>query len=233
MGRSVRCIQCGSGVPLPDDLRTPTFTCPFCRAELSTAHYAGEVAVSADQLRGYMGDVLAGEKPLGAPAPRFVDTNTAMHADVCKRCGSAVQVPLALEVHLFTCAGCGVEQRVVDYVSDEVRLDLDMERQQKGNQALRDLRAEGLACRSCGGHNAVPDDGSLQLVCRFCGQPILLTEYVDEGALSRARMRHAVEEMKEQMRAREDEELRTNRLIGIVVAVIAVIAIVVTNLVQN
>lgn len=233
MARSVRCVQCGSGVPLPEDLRTPSFTCPFCQAELSTAQYAGEVAVSADHLRGYMDDVLAGEKPLGAPAPRFVDTNTAMHADVCKRCGAAVAVPLALELHFFTCAGCGTEQRVVDYVSDKVRLDLDMERQLAGNQALRDLRADGLACKSCGGQNAVPDDGSIQIVCRFCGQPILLTEYVDEGALSRARMRHAVDEMKEQMRAAQEEDLRRNRAIGIFVAVIAVIAIVVTSLVQK
>lgn len=37
----VTCSRCGASTPLPDDLRTPTFSCAFCHGELQAAAYAG------------------------------------------------------------------------------------------------------------------------------------------------------------------------------------------------
>src|SRR5690606_20596512 len=97
----------------------------------------------------------------------------------CHHCGGAVAVPLDLQVNILHCAACGRAQRVTDYISNNERFRLDMARQLAGNQALLRLQAEGVDCPSCGGKNAVLDDGSMQVTCRFCATPILLSAFVD------------------------------------------------------
>jgi hypothetical protein len=71
MGRGVACSKCGATTPLPDDLRTPTFSCAYCGDSLATAAYAGRSAVSADEMRGYLLEVVThGRAPLPGEAPR-------------------------------------------------------------------------------------------------------------------------------------------------------------------
>lgn len=229
MSRGIRCPSCGASTPLPEDLRVPTFACAFCHTTLTTAHFAGESAVSADALLGHMAQAIAvPPADLGASirsAPRFRDGNTATRADACKDCGAAVEVPLALEVHTFSCGSCGKEQRIERYVSDRERLELDMKRQVEGNAALARVRAEGLHCGSCGAHNAVPADASVQFPCAFCGTVILLGEHADAAAVARRRMADGVFAMRDELvRKQEEHDRRVKRavLTAVVVALVVV-----------
>lgn len=192
MSRGVTCSRCGASTPLPDDLTVPSFACAFCHAVLETAAYAGQAAVSADALLGYVGAAL--ESGVGAPesAPRFEGGSTSPRAASCRHCAAPVEVPLDVSVRELSCAGCGRRQPVSDYVSDEERFALDMQRQVAGNEALVRLRAEGVPCGKCGAKSAVPDDGSVQLVCPYCGATILLSDHVDASAVARARLKHGV-----------------------------------------
>ena len=73
-----------------------------------------------------------------------------------------------------------------------------MARQVAGNEAWRRLLADGVACGRCGGVNAVPDDGSVQLACSFCGAAVLLSDHVDAGAVARHRLKHGVFAMRDE-----------------------------------
>ncbi|MBX3227028.1 MAG: hypothetical protein KIT84_41275 [Labilithrix sp.] len=191
MGRGVTCRQCGASTPLPDDLRVPSFACQYCRAQLVTAAYAGAAAVSADALLGHVGAAMRGERT--DAAPRFEGSRSAAtRAAECRHCRAPVAVPLDVTVHTFRCAPCGREQRVNEYVSDGERLAIDLGRQVAGNDALARLRAEGVECSRCGGKNAVPDDGSVQIVCQFCKAAVLLSDHVDASAVARARLKHGI-----------------------------------------
>lgn len=221
---------------MPDDLRTPTFACAFCRGELRTADYAGAAAVSADALLGHVRAAVAmpsAEHAIeaGRSAPRFQETNRATRAARCLRCAGPVEVPLDLYQNQLTCPGCHAVQPVNAYVSDKERLELDLARQVAGNEAYRRLLAEGVACGRCGGVNAVRDDGSVQLTCSFCGAAVLLSDHVDAGAVARHRLKHGVFAMRDEaLRANAAHTRKVNTLVAVVVALI-VVGFVVANLV--
>jgi len=221
---------------MPDDLRTPTFACAFCRGELRTADYAGAAAVSADALLAHVRAAVALPSAAEAieaarSAPRFQETSSASRAAQCLKCAGPVEVPLDLYQHQFTCPGCHAVQQVNDYVSDKERLELDMARQVAGNEAYRRLLAEGVACGRCGGVNAVRDDGSVQLTCSFCGAAVLLSDHVDAGAVARHRLKHGVFAMRDEaLRANAAHTRKVNTAVAVVVALIFV-GFVVANLV--
>ncbi|MDO9019866.1 MAG: hypothetical protein Q7V43_23280 [Myxococcales bacterium] len=223
---------------MPDDLRTPTFACAFCRGELRTADYAGVAAVSADALLGHVRAAVAlptADAAIEASrsAPRFQETSTATRAAQCLKCAGPVEVPLDLYQNQFTCPGCHAVQAVNDYVSDKERLELDMARQVAGNEAYRRLLAEGVACGRCGGANAVPDDGSVQLTCSFCGAAVLLSDHVDAGAVARHRLKHGVFAMRDEaLRANAAHTRKVNTVVAVVVALV-VVGVVVVNLVAR
>ncbi len=216
--RGVTCKACGGSTPLPADLTVSSFECQFCRAPLDTRAHAGAQAVTADHLASHLRGLAArADEAVREPydpraAPVFEDHNTATRAATCTACGAGVAVPLDLRVHQFSCAACGRQHRVADYVSDQERLELDMARQVAGNEALRRLQAEGVACTKCGGKNEVPSDGSVQLACRFCGASILLSDHADAGAVARARLKDAVFEVREELMFKEMERQRTRKI---------------------
>ncbi|MCA9613245.1 MAG: hypothetical protein KC586_10885, partial [Myxococcales bacterium] len=150
MGKGVTCPSCGGSTPLPDDLRVATFDCTFCRTTLRTADFAGEGVVSAEGIARHLEGILdmsAQQAVEGAQAlDPLEDRNHAMHDAACQLCGAPVKVPLALEEKVFTCGGCGKEQAIVRYVSDEDRAHLDMDRQVEENEALDRLIASGVSC---------------------------------------------------------------------------------------
>ncbi len=223
MSRGVECQKCGASTPLPDDLRVPTFHCSFCHAELQTVSYVGETAQKADEMRAFFQQVVHDPGNLGV-APRLPTANRdATRASKCRKCGGAIEVSLDMRVHQVTCPSCGQLDAVNAHVSDAERMQLDMAKQIAGNQALRDLRAKGLACGKCGGQNAVPDDGSVQVVCRHCGQPILLADHVDADALARSRLRHAALELRHGL---QDGKKRENRIVAIVLGIVFGVAII-------
>lgn len=231
--RGVRCHACGATTPLPDDLRIPTFGCAFCKATLDTASYAGRAAVSADALVGHMQVAIASPMPLSekiANAPRFEGGSRATRGEPCKRCGQALAVPLDVEIHQVTCAACGVTQNIREYISDQERFELDMQRQVAGNEALKRLQAEGAPCTQCGGKNPVPTDGSVQFVCTFCGATVLLSEHVDATAVARQRLKHGVFAMKDELIAKQKQRDRMVQLgIGGFV-IFALLALAIANL---
>ena len=234
VGRGVTCHRCGASTPLPDDLRVPVFACAFCRAELTTASYAGAAAVSADALLGHIGQVIDGAVPVAqgaATAPRFQGGSTETRAATCQHCAAPIAVPLNVEVRELTCAGCGRVQPVNRYISDAERFALDMERQVAGNEAFKRLSAEGVPCSRCGGKNAVPQDGSVQLLCKFCKGTILLSDHVDASAIARARLKHGVFAMRDaaiQQQANRDR-LTTKIIVGGIAG--AIILVIVVNVV--
>ncbi len=225
--RGVTCSACGASTPLPEDLTTPTFSCAFCRATLETARYAGKQAVTADVLTAHLEGVRANPQQAmqdmrdGVRAPVFEDENQATRAAACTGCGAQIAVPLNLRVHQVRCAACGVTHQVSKYISDAERLSLDMERQQRGNEALKALGAAGIACTKCGGKNEVPTDGTVQITCRFCSATILLSDHVDAGAIARSRLKNAVFGMRDEMMA---EQLQTQRNRNIAFGVFFVVA---------
>lgn len=227
MGRGVTCPQCGGSTPLPDDLRVPTFACGFCHATLETAAFAGRGAVTAEGIARHLEgvpDMSAREAMDGASSlQRFEDRNTDHRDAPCKLCGATLHVPLALEVHVVTCDGCGREQRVDAYVSDAERMELDMARQLAENAALDRLIASGVACGRCGGHNAVPDDGSAQLVCMHCRTAILLAEHVPAGAIARRRLKHAAFGFRDAAMARGAASQSDARRVGLIALVLCVV----------
>lgn len=214
---------CGASTPLPSDLRTPTFPCRFCNANLETAAITGDSLRSADAVVGHI-QSLAASPRAGAKAPQFIDGNTGFHPDSCKRCGKAVSVPLDLHIHSVRCDACGSTQPVAAYLSDWKRLDLEMARQ-AGNESLRRLQREGIRCGKCGGTNAVPDDGRVQVECQFCHAAILLSEFVDETALARNRLKHGVFQVRDDLyRQHRVQQRRQTRLVvgGVIAAFLLV-----------
>jgi hypothetical protein len=221
--RGVTCPRCGGSTPLPHDLRVPTFECAFCHATLQTAAYAGQAAVSADALLGHIGAVVSAPAHAAAhaqAAPRFQGGSSEHRPAQCRACGGAVAVPLDLQVRTFGCPTCGRTHQVDDYVSNDERFRLDMARQVAGNEALRRLQAEGVPCGRCGGRNAVPSDGSVQVPCSFCGAPILLSDHVDASAVARQRLKHGVFALQEQLVAAQ--KARDRWILTVIVAVVAV-----------
>ncbi|MCB9604399.1 MAG: hypothetical protein H6721_20100 [Sandaracinus sp.] len=229
MGKGVTCPSCGGSTPLPDDLRVATFDCTFCRTTLRTADFAGEGVVSAEGIARHLEGILdmsAQQAVEGAQAlDPLEDRNHAMHDAACQLCGAPVKVPLALEEKVFTCGGCGKEQAIVRYVSDEDRAHLDMDRQVEENEALDRLIASGVSCGRCGGHNAVPDDGTPQVICVHCNNVILLGEHVAPGALARRRLRRAVFGLRDEAQARQDASDATGRIFAWLFLAFFVVAI--------
>ena len=204
----------------------------------SHSDHAGVAAVSADALLGHVRAAMAlptvdAAIEASRSAPRFQETNPATRAAQCLKCARPVEVPLDLYQHHFTCPGCHAVEPVNAYVSDKERLDLDMARQVAGNEAYRRLLAEGVACGRCGGANAVPDDGSVQLICSFCGAAVLLSDHVDAGAVARHRLKHgAFARRDEALRANAAHTRKGNTVVAVVVALIFV-GVVVANLVAR
>jgi ribosomal protein L37E len=226
MSRGVECRQCGASTPLPDDLRVPTFTCAFCHRELRTADYAGEMARGAAEMGAFFQRVLERPHDVGQ-APRLPTANrAATRPSTCRRCGAAVSVSLDLRVHDVTCAACGWVDAVSAHVSDAERMQLDMQQQIAANDAYKRLIEAGIACGSCGGHNAVPDDGTLQFVCRFCGHAILLSDHVDEGAVARRRLRNDAYALRDGLKRKQQKE---SRIVAIVVLSIVAVVVVATG----
>lgn len=228
MSASVACARCGASTPLPDDLLQSTFPCRACGEVLQTAALAGGAAVSADQVVGFANEV-AGQ-PFDPErlrdAPRFHEENPDHLDRPCLRCGANLAVPLALTEKEVRCGACERTFPITAYLSDAERLERDMERQVRGNDALKRLVAEGLACSQCGGHNPVPDDHQVQLTCAFCGATLRLADYVDEGALARRRLARGVFALHDELAARQEQAERRGRWIGVaVVASLALLAL--------
>ncbi len=232
--RGVTCQRCGASTPLPADLRAATFACAFCGAQNDTAAVVGREAPSADALLGHIAQIAADPANLRAMvqnAPRFEGGSAGTRAASCMRCHAPVAVPLDVTIHQFACGACGSTERVEAYISDKERLDIDMARQLAGNEAFKRLKAEGVPCVRCAGKNAVPDDGSVQLVCRFCNATILLTDHVDASAIARNRLKHGVFAMRDEaLRANAANERRT-RTLAITVAVLVALVVLGVNLI--
>lgn len=220
MPTGVTCPQCGASTPLPGDLRVPTFTCAFCHTELRTRDFSGEGLRSADALLGHLEAAMAGATP-STPAPSFASAPAGTRASRCTRCSAAVDVPMDLRVHRLVCPACGLDQPVATHISDADRLAADMGQQQAANEAYARARAEGVACGRCGGKNEVPDDGSMQVVCRFCQAAILVGEHVDEDAVARRRLYKGVMALKDTAIA--EQKARDRRILLAVGAGVALV----------
>lgn len=234
MSRGVRCPQCGASTPLPDDLRVPTFQCAFCQTVLDTAKFAGEAAVSADELVGFLGNVVADPRAAMArihEAPRFEGGSREFRSMTCQRCSAPVEVPLDLQVREFRCEGCASTQSIDHYIPHEERFRLDMERQVAGNEALKRLQAEGVPCGRCGGENAVPADGSVQFTCTFCSAVILLSDHVDASAVARQRLKHGAMAVRADLQRQHEAQIERNRWIFAVVMGVVILAVIVVNVV--
>ena len=226
--RGVTCQRCGGSTPLPDDLRVPTFPCRACGVPLSTAEYAGKTQVSADALLGHLGQIM-GSDPLTAAArahegPRFLGGSAATRAAPCRHCQAPLTLSLDVEVRTTTCGGCGRVQSIDDYIPNQERFELDMARQIAGNEALTALIASGAPCGKCGARTAVPDDGSVQVACQFCGATVLLSDHVDASAIARRRLKHGVFAM--QHAALADHSARQRKIPVIVGAAVLFVVLV-------
>lgn len=230
--RGVTCPHCGASTALPADLRTPSFACAFCGKTLETASFAGDAAVSADALGAYLRTGPDNARPLMEyirEAPAFQGNSREMRDAQCRRCQAPVKVPMDVTVHTFSCGACGVEQRINEYISDQARFEADMARQTAGNAELKRIRAQGLDCPKCGGHNEVPAEASVQFACRFCSAVVLLSDHVDETAIARHRLAGQVFAMRDQMMAQQ--EVRKRREVMIIAGLLG--AFVLVGLVMN
>lgn len=224
MGRGVECKSCGASTPLPDDLRVPSFSCAFCHQTLRTVDYAGEQTRAAAEMNAFFQRAVDRPHDLGT-APKLVTANRdATRPSRCRRCGAEISVSLDLRVHQVQCAACGHTDAVSAHISDAERMQLDMQRQVEGNDAYRRLIAEGVACERCGGKNDVPSDGAVQIVCRFCAQPILLRDHVDEDALARRQLRNAALAMRDGLQAKQ--KATDKRVAIIILALVAAVVVV-------
>ncbi len=234
-GRGVTCYRCGASATLPEDLRTPTFACGYCASVLETARYAGGMAVSADALAAHVRSGLASAaagRPLDvhahvASAPKLEHGSAGHRTMPCRVCGAPLDAPLDVTVHRVTCRGCNHEQRIADYVSDAERLEIDMQRQVAGNEALKRLAAEGAPCGRCGARTPVSERGVVQIACAHCGATILLQDHVDASAVARQRL--APQVLADVAAARAVHEQRARKrdlvIVAVVVAGIAVAAL--------
>jgi hypothetical protein len=233
--RGVTCYHCGASATLPEDLRTPTFTCSFCTTVLETARYAGSMAVSADALAAHLHQGLAkaaaGKLDLDAhiaSAPRLEHGSAGHRTMPCRLCQAPLAVPLDVTVHGVTCQTCNHPQRVADYISDRERFEIDMQRQVAGNEALKRLEAEGAPCTKCGGHTPVPERGLVQLACVHCGATILLQDHVDASAVARHRLAQQVFASMGEARVAHDKQKRTrdNLILGVMLAGFGIAALI-------
>lgn len=224
MDRGVTCTACGASTLLPEDLRVPTFSCSYCKATLQTAAYAGAGAVSADALMAHMRQQIASPprdvREAIASAPKFQGGSTETRPGTCVGCRAPVQVPLDLSVRQLRCGACGLDQPVSQHISDAERFQLDMQRQVSGNQALKAIERDGVPCTKCGGKNAVPTDGSVQVPCQFCGATILLSDHVDASAVARSRLKHGVYAMRDEIMRAQEAQQRRERLIALAIVVV-------------
>lgn len=223
MARGVTCGRCGAATPMPDNLLVPTFQCAYCHEQLSTAAHAGRDVVSAEEMRVHLAGLMTHPRAAG-PAPRFEFTNTRTHPAACVHCGAALLVPLDMRAKTVECPGCRRVEAVTRYVSDAQRMMLDMQAQISANQALSRLRAEGVPCSRCGAKNPVTEEAAVQIVCRFCGAPILLSDHVDTSAVARSRMKLGVNQVRE--RIAEGERKQKRNAVIILVCVLAGVGIV-------
>jgi hypothetical protein len=113
-------------------------------------------------------------------------------------------------------------------VSSQDQFVQEMARQLAGNQALARLRAEGVTCPQCGGHNAVPDDGSVQVICVHCKSAIVLSSLVPADAIARSRLKRAMHGMRGQAAAagkKRDQAILLTTFGVIVLAAVTVLAL--------
>jgi hypothetical protein len=196
MGAPATCTRCGASTPLPDDLTSPTFSCAYCHAVLSTAAVAGASVVSAERFVGYLEGSAANPAAYRpGEAPRFDNGQLR-----------------SLDAH----------------VSKQDRFVMDVGRQLAGNQALAQLRADGVQCPQCGARNVVPVDGSVQVTCTHCRSAIVLSSFVDADAIARSRLEHALHARREQAVAAGKTRDRT--ILLITVGALALAAATVTGL---
>jgi hypothetical protein len=225
MGSAVLCAKCGASTSLPDDLRVPTFSCSACHETLSTAEHVGRSAVAVDALMGWMGEAI--NKPFDADAARAAPKVPHGHGLTksmpCQKCGAALAVPLDLGVHQVRCDACARTWPVAAYISDVERMNLDMARQVAENAAFAERVANGIRCAQCGGHNDVPDDDSVQIVCVHCGAAVLLGADGHEEAVARRRLKHGVFAVRDELIARQEAKQRRERWIALAVVGVVVL----------
>jgi DNA-directed RNA polymerase subunit RPC12/RpoP len=207
---------------MPDDLLVPTFQCAYCHEQLSTAAYAGRDVVSAEEMRVHLAGLMTNPRAAG-PAPRVAFTNTRTHPATCVHCHAALLVPLDMRAKTVECPGCRRVEPVTRYVSDAQRMMLDMQRQIAANQELARLRTDGVPCSRCGAKNPVTEEAAVQIICRFCGAPVLLSDHVDTSAVARSRMKLGLNQMRERMA--DDERKQRRNAVIIVVLVLSGISL--------
>ena len=140
-------------------------------------------------------------------------------------------MPLDLRAKTVHCQGCGSTQPVAAYISDRDCFAMDMARQVAGNQALKQLRAEGVTCPQCGAKNAVPDDGSVQVPCAYCRTPILLSAFVPADAVARSRLKHGLGDFRHAVELKAKEQARRNLIIVLVVVGVVTAGIIVAGVI--
>jgi hypothetical protein len=208
---------------MPDDLLVPTFQCAYCHEQLSTAAYAGQ----GRRVGG--GDARAPRRRDDGPSPgrtgaalRFRQHEDTPGVVRALRRGGPRAARHAYEVlrvpRLSACRGGD------PLLSDGQRMMLDMQAQVPGNQTLARLRAEGVPCSRCGAKNPVTDEAAVQIVCRFCGAPILLSDSVDTSAVARSRLKLGMNQMFQMVE--DDERKQKRNTVIIIVCVITGISIV-------
>jgi hypothetical protein len=224
----VTCSHCGASTPLPADLRIATFQCTYCHGELSTAKYAGVGAVRVDEMGAYLDAVLDAGTVEGHVAPKLVHGTAGFREHPCAGCKAPLQVPLDVTINKVTCGACGRVDPVNRYVDDVERLNIDMARQQAGNDELKRLIAEGVKCRKCNAHNAVGEPIEVQQTCTSCGGVILLSDFVPADAVDRARLKAAVFGIRDRAMAKQASSGRRQAImiIGLILAIAAIATIV-------
>lgn len=221
----VKCVHCGASTPLPADLRVPTFECAYCHGQLETAKYAGEGAVRVDEMGAYLNTALQTGSTEGMTAPKLVHGTAGFRELPCLACKVTLQVPLDVTINQVTCGGCGKTAPVNRYIDDVERMNIDMARQQAGNDEVKRLIAEGVSCRKCNAPNPVLEPISVQQTCTSCGGVILLSDYAPADAIDRQRLKAVVFGIRDQAMAMNAAHGRRNAIIiacviGVVIAIV-------------
>lgn len=230
----VVCTQCGASTPLPEDLRVATFACQFCRAELSTASYAGVGAVRVDEMRAFFNAVVEAPSALKSiQPPKLVHGDGGTREGKCAHCGAPLAIPLTITTHSVTCASCGKTEPINRYIGDAERMQLDIDRQVAGNQAVAELLRTGVSCPKCGAPNALSEPISVQHLCTTCGHAILLSDFVPADAIDRARLKQIAHELKRGIAAQAAARQRASRFIVIGVIALVLVAVGVAAFLQS
>ena len=109
-------------------------------------------------------------------------------------------------------------------MSAEERWAHEMKRSAELTAAISEVRARGLDCHECGANNTCPPLHQAQRPCASCGTVLLLTSYLPEDAVTRARLGHGAA-------ALTQKSMQTNARFllvscGVVVLVVGVLGVV-------